>query len=124
MGGFNVSVAMCTFNGARFLGAQLRSIAAQQRPPDEVIICDDGSSDGSIDVIREFARQSPIPTRLVVNSDNLGSTKNFEKAIRCVVARLLRSRIRTTSGIDTSSNGSKRHSCDRARLSPRSAMPT
>lgn len=81
MGGFNVSVAMCTFNGARFLGAQLRSIAAQQRPPDEVIICDDGSSDGSIDVIREFARQSPIPTRLVVNSENLGSTKNFEKAI-------------------------------------------
>ncbi len=81
MGGLNISVAMCTFNGRRFLGPQLKSIAAQQRPPDEVVICDDGSSDGSIDVIREFALQSPFPTRAVVNSETLGSTKNFEKAI-------------------------------------------
>jgi glycosyltransferase involved in cell wall biosynthesis len=72
---------MCTFNGARFLGAQLASIAAQDRPPDELIICDDGSSDGSVEMLKEFSRSAPFSIRLVLNETNLGSTKNFEKAI-------------------------------------------
>jgi glycosyltransferase involved in cell wall biosynthesis len=75
------SVAMCTFNGARFLGAQLASIAAQDRLPDELVVCDDGSSDGSIEIVSEFVRRAMFPARLVVNDKNLGSTKNFEKAI-------------------------------------------
>jgi glycosyltransferase involved in cell wall biosynthesis len=79
--GLSISVAMCTFNGARFLGAQLASIAAQDRPPDELVVCDDGSSDGSVEIVKEFARGAPFSTRLVVNGRNLGSTKNFEKAI-------------------------------------------
>jgi glycosyltransferase involved in cell wall biosynthesis len=78
---FNISVAMCTFNGKQFLGAQLESIAAQSRLPDQLVICDDGSSDGSVEVVRQFARRAAFPTRLVVNDKNLGSTKNFEKAI-------------------------------------------
>jgi hypothetical protein len=72
---------MCTFNGARFLGAQLESIGAQTRPPNELVVCDDGSSDGSVEVVREFARCAAFSTRLAVNDRNLGSTKNFEKAI-------------------------------------------
>ncbi|MGB0109497.1 MAG: glycosyltransferase family 2 protein [Terriglobales bacterium] len=79
--GLSISVAMCSFNGERFLSAQLESIAAQDRPPDELVVCDDGSSDGSIEIVREFAQSAPFPTRLVVNEKNLGSTKNFEKAI-------------------------------------------
>lgn len=75
------SVAMCTFNGARFLGAQLASIAAQDRPPDELVVCDDGSSDSSVEIVKQFARRAKFSTRLVVNDRNLGSTKNFEKAI-------------------------------------------
>jgi glycosyltransferase involved in cell wall biosynthesis len=75
------SVAMCTFNGRRFLAAQLASIAAQERPPDELVVCDDGSSDGCIEIVKDFARRAAFPTRLVVNDRNLGSTKNFEKAI-------------------------------------------
>ena len=77
----SISVALCTYNGEPFLSAQLRSIAAQDRPPDELVICDDGSSDGSLEVIRGFARCSRIPTRVVVNDKNLGSTRNFEQAI-------------------------------------------
>jgi len=77
----SISVAMCTFNGGRFLGAQLASIAAQDRPPDELVVCDDGSSDGSVEIVRKFAREAAFPTRLVVNDRNLGSTRNFEKAI-------------------------------------------
>lgn len=76
-----VSVAMCTFNGRRFLAPQLESIAIQNRPPDELVVCDDGSSDGCVEIIREFSQRVAFPTRVVVNDKNLGSTKNFEKAI-------------------------------------------
>ena len=79
--GLSLSVAMCTFNGGRFLEAQLASIAAQDRPPDELVVCDDGSSDGCAEIVREFARHAAFFTRFVVNDRNVGSTKNFEKAI-------------------------------------------
>jgi glycosyltransferase involved in cell wall biosynthesis len=81
MSRLNISVAMCTFNGAPFLSAQLESIAAQDRPPDELILCDDDSTDESRDLIAQFARRSAFPTRVIVNKINLGSTKNFEQAI-------------------------------------------
>lgn len=72
---------MCTFNGERFLPAQLESIAAQDRLPDELVVCDDGSSDGSHAIVRAFALRVPFPVRLVVNESNLGTIKNFEHAI-------------------------------------------
>jgi glycosyltransferase involved in cell wall biosynthesis len=78
--GITISVAMCTFNGIRFLRVQLESIAAQERPPDELVVCDDGSSDGCEEIVREFSGQATFPTRLVINERNLGTTKNFEKA--------------------------------------------
>ena len=77
----SISVAMCTYNGVRFLKKQLASIAAQSRPPDELVVCDDCSSDGTPEVLNEFARSSRFATRFVVNHEHLGSTKNFEKAI-------------------------------------------
>lgn len=73
---------MCTFNGARFLDAQLESLAAQDRPPDELVVCDDGSSDTTREIITRFARQSTFDVRLVVNEKNLGTTRNFETAIQ------------------------------------------
>jgi glycosyltransferase involved in cell wall biosynthesis len=79
--GLTISVAMCTFNGERFLGAQLESIAAQNRPPDELVVCDDGSSDRTQEIVREFSARVSFPVRLEVNEQNLGTTKNFEKAI-------------------------------------------
>ena len=42
-----LSVALCTYNGERFLPDQLRSLRDQTRPPDEVVVCDDASSDRS-----------------------------------------------------------------------------
>jgi glycosyltransferase involved in cell wall biosynthesis len=76
-----LSVAMGTYNGAVHLPEQLASIAAQTRPADELIICDDCSSDETRALIETFARHTPVPVRLHVNQQNLGSTKNFEKAI-------------------------------------------
>lgn len=77
-----ISVALCTYNGGRYLSEQLASIAGQLRSPYEVVICDDCSSDLTLEIIAEFAATVPFPVRLFRNEENLGSTKNFEKAIR------------------------------------------
>ncbi|MDQ3650531.1 MAG: glycosyltransferase family 2 protein [Acidobacteriota bacterium] len=76
-----ISVALCTYNGARYLAAQLDSIAAQHRLPDEVVICDDRSYDGTVEISKGFACHAPIRVHLHFNEKNLGSTKNFEKAV-------------------------------------------
>lgn len=76
-----LSIAMCTYNGARHLQEQLNSIARQTRLPDELVVCDDGSSDGTPEVVQAFAASAPFAVRLYVNEKNLGSTSNFEKAI-------------------------------------------
>ncbi|HEX8284180.1 MAG TPA: glycosyltransferase family 2 protein [Pyrinomonadaceae bacterium] len=75
------SVAMCTYAGARFVGAQLESIAAQTRPPDELVVCDDRSPDETARLVEDFAARAAFPVRLYVNERNLGSTKNFERAV-------------------------------------------
>ena len=75
------SVAMCTYAGARFVGAQLESIAAQTRPPDELVVCDDRSPDETAALVEDFAARAAFPVRLHVNERNLGSTKNFERAV-------------------------------------------
>lgn len=76
-----ISVAMCTYNGARYLADQLDSIARQDRRPDELVVCDDRSTDKTGEIVQEFARRVEFPVRFVVNDINLGSTRNFEKAI-------------------------------------------
>ena len=72
---------MCTYNGAEFLPAQLQSIIAQSRPPDEIVICDDVSTDATRSILEKFATESSIPITLHLNKQNLGSVKNFEQAI-------------------------------------------
>lgn len=76
-----ISVALCTYNGSRFLGEQLESIARQTRIPDELIISDDRSSDDSAEIARKFADSAPFPVTILVNERNLGSTANFSLAI-------------------------------------------
>lgn len=77
-----ISVALCTYNGERFLEQQLRSIVEQRRAPDELVICDDASRDNTVELARDVLRSAPFPVRLRVNEHNLGSAKNFERAIR------------------------------------------
>ncbi len=77
-----ISVAMCTYNGARYVREQLESIAAQTRAPDELVVCDDQSTDTTCEIVTGFAASAPFPVHLHVNEQNLGSIKNFERAIR------------------------------------------
>jgi len=77
-----VSVALCTYNGERFIEAQLNSILNQSRPPDEIIVCDDGSTDNTIDIVRAVSLTHPGIIRIFKNHANLGCVRNFEQAIR------------------------------------------
>lgn len=76
-----ISVVMAVYNGSKFLTAQLQSLVDQNRLPDELIICDDGSTDASYDILSEFTKNAPITTRLFQNDRNLGFSKNFEKCL-------------------------------------------
>src|SRR4051812_33755133 len=76
-----ISVALCTYNGAKYLPAQLASLVQQTHLPIELIVCDDSSTDATPQILKEFAAISPFSVRLQFNEANLGSTKNFEKAI-------------------------------------------
>lgn len=76
-----ISVALCTYNGASYLSDQLTSIASQTRLPDEIVICDDGSSDDSLQIATALGDIYPFSVVVHRNSTNLGSIRNFEKAI-------------------------------------------
>ena len=76
-----ISVAMATCNGERFLIEQLDSIAAQTLVPDEIVIADDSSDDGTIAVVEDWARSAPLPVRLYRNAERLGYSQNFAKAL-------------------------------------------
>ena len=77
-----ISIAMCTYNGERFLEEQLASITQQTRLPDELVVCDDGSTDRTVAIVREFAASASWAVRIFENEHNLGSAANFERAIR------------------------------------------
>lgn len=79
-----VSVALSTYNGERFLPAQLESLAAQTRVPDELVVRDDGSTDASLEVVERFAARSPFPVRILPGNGNLGFAEGFlEVASHC-----------------------------------------
>jgi glycosyltransferase involved in cell wall biosynthesis len=48
----SISVIVPVHNGAAFISDALRSVKSQTLPPDEIIVVDDGSSDGSADIVR------------------------------------------------------------------------
>ena len=48
-----LSIAMASYNGGRFIREQLQSFADQSRPPDEVVICDDGSTDATPEIVAD-----------------------------------------------------------------------
>lgn len=76
-----ISVALCTYNGEPYLREQLASILAQSRQPDEMVICDDMSTDRTLTIVREFSRTAPFAVKIAVNKQRLGSSRNFGKAI-------------------------------------------
>jgi glycosyltransferase involved in cell wall biosynthesis len=74
-----ISVCMATFNGAKFIKAQLDSILCQLRTNDEIIISDDNSNDNTLNIIKNYNDER---IKIFINvKENRGYTKNFENAI-------------------------------------------
>ena len=76
-----ISVALCTYNGEKFINEQLDSILNQSKKIDEIIICDDCSTDNTIGILNKYYEQYPNIFKIYINRVNLKSVKNFEKAI-------------------------------------------
>ncbi|WP_373034184.1 glycosyltransferase family 2 protein [Sulfurovum sp.] len=76
-----ISIAMATYNGAAYLQDQLDSYLSQKRLPDELVVCDDGSTDETVVILEAFQKVAPFQVQIIKNENNLGYTKNFEKAL-------------------------------------------
>lgn len=75
-----VSIALCVYNGEKYLEEQLDSLVNQTYPNIEIVVVDDGSRDRSLDILRAYQEKYPF-FRIFENEVNLGYVKNFEKAI-------------------------------------------
>ena len=84
-----ISVAFIVYNGARYMRTQLDSILAQTHKVDEIIVCDDASSDCTKEVLEEYKNKHPNLFFLHYNDQNIGPTKNIEKAIQACTGDII-----------------------------------
>ena len=75
-----ISIALCTYNGEKFLQEQMDSILAQTYQKLEIIVVDDCSTDETIDIVNVYAEKDSR-IKLFRNEVNLGFNKNFERAL-------------------------------------------
>ena len=83
------SVALCTFNGEKYIEQQLESILQQSTKVHEIVVCDDLSTDKTFEVLQKFQSQFPQIFKLFQNESNLGYVQNFEKAITLCTGDLI-----------------------------------
>ena len=76
-----VSIALATYNGEKYLSEQLDSFLHQSLLPDEIVVCDDASSDGTLKILEAFKQKAPFSVKIFRNDTNLGYVRNFEKAL-------------------------------------------
>jgi glycosyltransferase involved in cell wall biosynthesis len=78
-----VTAAIPTYNRARFLPGALESVFAQTRPPDDVLVVDDGSTDDTAEVLERY------PAVRVVRQDNKGRSEARNTAVREAYGRFV-----------------------------------
>jgi glycosyltransferase involved in cell wall biosynthesis len=76
----NISVVIATFNGSKYIIKQLNSILNQTILPDEIIVCDDNSTDDTVFLLTPYLSDGKI--KLMVNEKRLGVVENFKKAAK------------------------------------------
>lgn len=76
-----LSVALCTYNGSKYIHEQIASILHQTKPVDEIVVCDDGSTDNTLEIIEGFRQVRNPDIRIYRNEKKLGVRLNFQKAI-------------------------------------------
>lgn len=92
MSGLKLSVVLCTYNGAAYLQQQLDSLLWQSRRPDEIVVGDDGSSDGTWAMLEAFSAKAGsqgIDVRLTRHPVNLGYVENFSSMLSQATGDLL-----------------------------------
>ena len=74
-----VSLVMAVYNGEKYIKEQMDSVRNQTMKPDEVILCDDGSSDSSVELVRQYIQEHELQDswKLYINEKNLGYADNF-----------------------------------------------
>jgi glycosyltransferase involved in cell wall biosynthesis len=83
-----LSVSMITFQGAAYLKAQMDSILGQSIPVHEIIVCDDGSTDGTKEILATYAESHPH-IQLHFNEKNLGTVANMQQCLRKTTGDLI-----------------------------------
>lgn len=84
-----ISVAVCTYNGEKFLRQQIDSILNQTLKVDEIVVCDDGSTDKTSQILGDYQKKFPEIFRIYINEKNLRSVKNFEKAVSLCTGEII-----------------------------------
>jgi len=76
-----IGIVIATYNGERYLQEQIDSIFSQSLQPNKIIVVDDCSTDGTIDIIAKYRKNYPEIIVFVQNEKNLGYVKTFERGI-------------------------------------------
>ncbi len=76
-----VSIALATYNGEKYLAQQIESILSQTRLPDELVICDDYSTDKTVSIINNYTKKTSFDCVILCNEVNMGTGYSFKKAI-------------------------------------------
>lgn len=76
-----ISVSLTTYFGEKFLDQQLNSLLDQTRLPDELIVCDDGSNDMTLNLLDRFKKKASFKCEIYHNKVNRGTGFSFKKAI-------------------------------------------
>lgn len=72
-----ITIALATYQGANYLEAQLQSIADQTYPHWRLLVSDDNSSDGTLDIVKAFAAAQPAGRVELIDGPQKGATANF-----------------------------------------------
>lgn len=83
-----VSVLVLTYNHARFVRQALESVLAQRlRQPFEIIVSEDCSTDGTREIVQEYAERHPLLVRLFLSERNLHSNEVVARGFRAARGR-------------------------------------
>lgn len=123
----NTTVIISTYNGERFIYEQLKSIAEQSLKVDNVFIIDDASTDGTVEIVRNFIKKEQLlGWHLEINKNNIGWKKNFYILLSKIRTDLVfycdqddiwdRERVKITVGVFEKNKDIKCLSCDYASI--------
>lgn len=85
-----ITIAIPVYNGEKYLQKALQSIVSQTLKVDQVLICDNNSTDNTLELVNKFSQQNPdIKVNVHVNKSNIGALPNFNKCFELCETRYL-----------------------------------